>query len=413
MATDFSHLGLDNRIVGSLERLDFRQPTPIQERAIPIALDGKDVIGIAQTGTGKTLAFGLPIVQRILTDGCRALIVVPTRELAIQVDAAIRVFGRPLNISSTVVIGGAPMHRQMVDLRQRPHIIIATPGRIIDHLEQRTADLSAVNILVLDEADRMLDMGFAPQIKRILASVPRQRQTLLFSATMPADIVRIAQQSMRLPLRVEVAPAGTAAERVTQELFIVPKEQKQQLLDRLLAQSDQSTLIFTRTKHGAKKLTKIVRFAGHKAVEIHGNRTLAQRRDALEGFKEGRYRVLIATDIAARGIDVTGIGLVINYDIPENPEDYVHRIGRTGRAGLTGHAVTFIQPDQRHKLREIERLIRTSLSITPLPDLPPQRDSYHLTRTEPVVESQPHQNSDTKHQPRHRRNRRRQHRSFY
>ncbi len=388
MDVDFSQLGLTPQILAVVQAKGFTKPTPIQLQAIPIAVTGKDVIGIAQTGTGKTLAFGLPLIQRILNNNSRALIVVPTRELALQVDESLRNIGRGLGIRTAVIIGGAPMHRQTIDLRNQPHIIIGTPGRIIDHLERRSLNLNTINALVLDEADRMLDMGFAPQINRILEVTPRQRQTLLFSATMPSNIMRIAERHMQIPLRIEIAPTGTTAERVTQEMFMIDKMRKQQLLDRLLAESDGSTLVFTRTKHGAKKLTKSIRDMGHKAVEIHGNRTLAQRREALDGFKDGRYRVLVATDIAARGIDVTGIQLVVNYDIPESPEDYVHRIGRTGRAGLPGRAVTFIQPDQRHKLRDIERLVRTSLSITPLPELPPQRDQFHTPPGEEV--EQPH-----------------------
>jgi ATP-dependent RNA helicase RhlE len=257
----------------------------------------------------------------------------------------------------------------MAQLRQNPQVVIGTPGRIIDHLERGSLSLKEITTLVLDEADRMLDLGFAPQIRRILDVVPKNRQTLLFSATMPPDIVRIAQTYMQLPLRVEVAPAGTTAERVSQELFIVPKEQKVALLSTVLREYLGTVLVFTRTKHGAKKLARAVQAMGHAAVEIHGNRSLSQRKEALGGFKAGRYRVLVATDIAARGIDVTGIELVVNYDIPEQAEDYVHRIGRTGRAGQTGHAITFVEPQQRQKVRAIERLVRMTLAIKSTPAL--------------------------------------------
>lgn len=388
---NFLGLGIAPQIMTILDQHGYRQPTPIQSRAIPIAVTGKDIIGIAQTGTGKTLAFGIPLIQRLLGTPNRGLVVVPTRELALQVDEALRRISRGLPIRTAVIIGGASMNLQMRDLRNQPNIIIGTPGRIIDHLERRSLDLHHTTILVLDEADRMLDLGFAPQIRRILQVVPKARQTMLFSATMPADIVRIAEQYMELPLRIEIAPAGTAAEGVTQELFIVSKDQKPTLLGHLLTEYQGTVLVFTRTKHGATKLTRIVRGMGHQAIEIHGNRSLAQRKEALRGFKEGRYRILVATDIAARGIDVKGITLVVNYDLPEQAEDYVHRIGRTARAGQPGQAISFVQPDQRQKIRAIERLIRLSLSIKPLPALPqPQTNpSTPQTRVPAPVQPQP------------------------
>ncbi len=385
----FHQLGVSGQLLEQLRRAGFERPTPIQAKAIPIAMQGKDIIGIAQTGTGKTLAFGVPLIKRVMTTQGRAIVLVPTRELAAQVEVMIAQVGRGLGVRSTVIIGGAPMQRQITELKRDPQVIIGTPGRINDHLEHRTLDLRRITIVVLDEADRMLDLGFAPQIRQIMNLMPRERQTLLFSATMPADIVRIAQTYMQLPLRVEIAPAGTTADRVTQELFLVAKEQKPQLLDRLLYDNNGSSLVFTRTKFGAKKLSRILRERGHKAVEIHGNRSLSQRTQALEGFKTGQYQVLVATDIAARGIDVTGIGLVVNYDVPEHAEDYVHRIGRTGRAGLSGHAVTFVEPTQRQKVRDIERLVRASLNFSPLPDLPPVRDAHHLPKTQQQLPTQP------------------------
>ncbi len=333
------------------------------------------MVGIAQTGTGKTIAFAIPMLQRLAQIKGRGLIVLPTRELAAQVDEAIQAVGRPLGLRTAVIIGGASMLMQVKALNRNPHIILATPGRLIDHLNQRTLQLSDVRILVLDEADRMLDMGFAPQLKRILAAVPpvHERQTMLFSATMPDAIMSIARHHMRLPVRIEVAQSGTAAETVEQECFVVQRNDKNRLLDKLLAEYHGSVLVFIRTKHSAKKLTRAVRAMGHTSAELHSNRSLNQRREALDGFKSGKYRVLIATDIAARGIDVRGIEVVVNYDLPTDPGDYVHRIGRTGRAGQPGRSVSFAMPEQRQDIKKIERLIRMSLRISALPGLPPER----------------------------------------
>ena len=357
----FNDLGIAPTILAMLQKFNLTVPTPIQAKAIPIAIDGKDVIGIAQTGTGKTFAFGIPMIQRLAMFKGRGLVILPTRELAIQVDESLQRIGKSMNMRTAVLIGGENIGKQKRQLAAKPHIIIATPGRLIDHMEQRTVKLDDVSILVLDEADRMLDMGFAPQINRILTAVPKKRQTMLFSATMPQDIVKIAASHMEIPVRVEVAPQGTAAERVSQELFIVPKHAKIQLLEKLLKEFPGTVLVFSRTKHGAKKIAQSVRDMRHTSAEIHANRSLAQRREALEGFRNGKYRVLIATDIAARGIDVKGISLVLNYDLPDNAEDYVHRIGRTGRAGQEGHAISFATPDQQQDIRAIERLIRGTL----------------------------------------------------
>jgi len=356
-----------------LERLRFSTPTPIQRQAIPIAMEGKDVVGIAQTGTGKTLAFGAPMIQRLAEIKGSGLVVLPTRELAIQVDEMLRRVGGGLGLRTAILIGGASMGIQISAIRRNPHIIIATPGRLIDHLEQKTLRLDHIRIVVLDEADRMLDMGFAPQIQKILLAVPKERQTMLFSATMPREIMKMATAHMKLPIRVEIAPTGTTSERVTQEMFIIRREDKNRLLEKLFERFPGSTLVFTRTKHGAKRLVRAVRAMGATAAEIHSNRSLAQRRDALDGFKAGRYRVLVATDIASRGIDVVGIDLVVNYDLPTTAEDYVHRIGRTARAGAGGHAISFVMPEQRGDIRDIERLTRRPLPISELPELPPGR----------------------------------------
>lgn len=360
-ASGFAALGVASGLLDVLTKRGITAPTPIQHQAIPKAIDGKDLIGIAQTGTGKTFAFGLPMLQRLAQSKGRCLIVVPTRELAYQVEEALLPFAAPLKIGMAVFVGGASMHLQRKMLQRNPRILVATPGRLNDHLEQRTVTLREVEVLILDEADRMLDMGFKPQIDRILAHVPRERQTLLFSATMPQAIVKLAEQEMQFPLRIEVAPAGTAATKVEQELIIVRQEGKKALLASLLREHEGSVLVFSRTKHGAKNITRLLNADGFKAAEIHANRSLAQRREALEGFKKGRYRILVATDIAARGIDVTDITVVINFDLPDDAADYVHRIGRTGRAGKTGRAISFATPGQAHNIRDIERLIRGPL----------------------------------------------------
>jgi ATP-dependent RNA helicase RhlE len=368
----FDELGIAPKLLEILTRQKFITPTPIQEQSIPSAIAGKDLMGIAQTGTGKTLAFGIPMIQRILqTQGkIMGLVILPTRELALQVDQTLKKIGESIGLKTAILIGGENPAKQHRALNLRPQIIIATPGRINDFIEHSRLNLSRVGILVLDEADRMLDMGFAPQIKKILQSVPKQRQTMLFSATMPQEIVGLAKSYMTLPLRVEVAPAGTSVKSVTQEIFFVDNRDKISLLTNILAQYTGSILVFTRTKFGAKKITHKIRALGYTANEIHSNRSLGQRVEALEGFKIGRYRILVATDIAARGIDVTGIQLVLNYDLPDNPEDYVHRIGRTARAGRAGHAISFATPDQRGNIRGIERLIRINLPVSPTPALP-------------------------------------------
>lgn len=365
--TSFDGLGIAPRLLEILDKLKFTTPTPIQAQSIPHGLAGKDIMGIAQTGTGKTLAFGIPMIQLLATNKGRGLVVLPTRELALQVDEALNRIGRSINLKTAILIGGENMGKQIRQLRFNPHIITATPGRLIDHLEQKTVKLDNVSILVLDEADRMLDMGFAPQIKKILQSVPEKRQTMLFSATMPQEIVAIANSYMKLPVRVEVAPAGSTISAITQELFFVHREDKLGLLENILKEYKGSVLIFTRTKFGAKKLSHSVQKFGHTAAEIHSNRSLNQRIEALNGFKLGKYRVLVATDIAARGIDVTGIELVINYDLPEQATDYVHRIGRTGRAGHEGRAISFATPDQKFDVRAIERLIKKQLPVSTLP----------------------------------------------
>jgi len=375
--TSFLGLGIAPKIIETLDRMKFTVPTPIQHKTIPIAIEGKDLIGVAQTGTGKTLAFAIPVIQALSQAKARALVVTPTRELALQVDETFRKLAPLFGIRTAVIIGGASMEMQIRDLRRSPRVIIATPGRLIDHMNQHTLKLSDVEFLVLDEADRMLDMGFLPDIQRILKAVPNRRQTMLFSATMPPAIMKIASQYMKLPINVEVAPSGTAAENIVQELFIVKKSRKDRLLVTLLEKHYGPVLIFSRTKRGAAGLKKMLKEMGHKAAEIHSDRTLGQRREALDGFKNGRYKILVATDIAARGIDVIGIELVVNYDLPDDPEQYVHRIGRTGRAGYEGRAVTFATPEQGQEVAGIEKIIKAAIPIAEHPDLPREQFTFH------------------------------------
>jgi ATP-dependent RNA helicase RhlE len=372
--SSFYGLGIAPNILTVLDKLQYKVPTPIQEKSIPAGIEGKDLMGLAQTGTGKTLAFGIPMLQAALA-GKQGLVILPTRELALQVQEMLAKVGGTLGVRTALLVGGESNYRQVQALHRLPHIVIGTPGRIIDHLQQKTLNLNKVSILVLDEADRMLDMGFEPQLKRILATVPRERQTLLFSATMPKNILALANSYMKLPLRIEIAPPGTTIEKVTQELFFIARNDKPRLLEKLLYEYRGSVLIFSRTKHGAKKIAASVRALGHTAAELHSNRSLGQRREALDGFRNGKYRILVATDIAARGIDVKGIELVLNYDLPDNPEDYVHRIGRTARAGASGHAISFAAPDQKFDVRDIERLIRGTLPLSKVPELPPARES--------------------------------------
>ena len=369
----FDNLGIAPKLLEILDRLKFTIPTPIQYKAIPIAIEGKDMIGIAQSGTGKTLAFGVPMVQRLAQAKGRGLVLVPTRELALQVGETLQKIGHSFGIKTAVLIGGASMYYQLKSLRKNPRIIIATPGRLIDHLKRQSVKLSDVNVLVFDEADRMLDMGFLPQIEQIARSIPKDKQTMIFSATMPAAVLKIATSYMKMPISVEISRSGTAAENVVQELFIVKKGSKEKLLNKLLSQYQGTILIFVRTKIGTAKLARSVRGMGHNSAEIHSDRSQRQRREAMEGFKLGKYRILVATDIAARGIDVTGIELVINYDIPEDADNYVHRIGRTGRAGHKGKAISLATPDQGKDIKNIEKLMRMAIPVSEHPEFYPER----------------------------------------
>jgi ATP-dependent RNA helicase RhlE len=362
----FDSLGLDARLLSILEKKGLTVPTPIQAASIPVLLSGKDVMGIAQTGTGKTLAFGLPVLQKLMESNKQALILVPTRELALQVEEAIHAIGRYMNpsIFSVSLIGGMPIYRQIKDLRRNPKLIIATPGRLVDHLHQETINLKNVSVLVLDEADRMLDMGFTPQINEILRFVPAERQTMLFSATMSPQVSQVAAAYLQNPERIEVAPANTSASTIAQELCYVDGAKKTDVLGVIIAGFEGTSLVFCRTKHGASKLTKRIQDMGHTAAEIHSNRSLSQRRAALDGFKKGRYRILVATDVASRGIDVNNIEMVINYDLPDAAEEYVHRIGRTGRAGKDGKAISLATHDQQSMVKSIERMLKKTLELS-------------------------------------------------
>jgi ATP-dependent RNA helicase RhlE len=358
----FDELGLKPAFLRACESAGYTEPTPIQERAIPVLLTGADLIGCAETGTGKTAAFLLPTLQRMSErkrPGVRVLVLAPTRELVSQINESYRTLAPKGSVRCAAVIGGASMSRQTDALRKGAGVVVATPGRLLDHLERGSVDLSHVEVLVLDEADRMLDMGFLPQIRRILAEIPRERQTLLFSATMSESIEQLARSTMKSPELIEVSRRGAAATTVEQKAYVVATESKTALLLDLLERERDTferVLVFTRTRRGAERLSHILRAREHAADEIHADRTQPQREAALQGFKDGRTRVLVATDIAARGIDVDSVSHVINYDVPQFPEDYVHRVGRTGRAGATGRAITLVTPVEEPSMRAIERL---------------------------------------------------------
>ena len=367
----FQQLGLSTAALESLSRAGFEKPTPIQAKAIPPALSGKDVIGCAATGTGKTAAFVLPLLDRLAAKQVHhVLVLAPTRELALQIAEQVERFGSVRGVRSAVLIGGVGMGGQMSDLQRKPQIIVATPGRLIDHMERGTANLSTIDALVLDEADRMLDMGFKPQLTKILHRLPKKRQTMLFSATMAGEVADFAKQSLHDPVRVEVTRSGTTATRAEQRVFHVSQAEKAALLVTLLKEDKDTTLVFTRTKRRADQVARSVERAGETVARLHANRSQNQREAALDGFREGTYRVLVATDIAARGIDVELIGHVVIYDLPHVAADYVHRVGRTARAAASGRASSFVSPEEAPLLRDIERLTRT-----PLPKAEVPRDS--------------------------------------
>jgi ATP-dependent RNA helicase RhlE len=360
MEATFDELGLQQPLLDAVRDAGYTHPTPIQRQAIPLALKGRDLMGLAQTGTGKTAAFTLPIVDRLLGGPrrTRALVLTPTRELCVQVEESFQKYSKYAELDVAPVYGGVPLDPQEKKLRAGVDVVVATPGRLIDHLDRQNVVFDDLEVLVLDEADRMLDMGFAPQINRIVDQIPRYRQTLLFSATMPPEVEALARKYLRKPVVVQVGRRSMTASGVTHAVYPVPRDRKTELLAQLLkGVGADSVLVFTRTKHGADKVVRHLEEAGIAADAMHADKSQAQRTRALEDFKSGKTRVLVATDIAQRGLDISGITHVINYDVPQQPEDYVHRIGRTGRAAATGDAFTFMAPDEIAMVRTIERVI--------------------------------------------------------
>ena len=377
----FESLGLAPALLRALSEQGYTTPTPIQTQAIPLVLAGHDLLGGAQTGTGKTAAFGLPLLNHLSKQTAangsrkpRALVLVPTRELAVQVNDNIRSYGKHLRLNFGTIFGGAGMGPQVDMLRRGVDVLVATPGRLIDHLERGTAKLDGIEILVLDEADRMLDMGFLPAIKRILGKVPHERQTLLFSATFEAQLKQLALQFMRNPKQVQVAANNTIADTIAHIAHPVDSGRKRDLLIDIIAKrpGDQ-VLVFGRTKHGCNRLSEQLEAAGLKSVAIHGNKSQAQRQKALNLFKANKARVLVATDVAARGLDIPDLPLVINFDLPMVAEDYVHRIGRTGRAGASGEALSLVSPDEASLLRAIHRVLKQDIEMVPVEGYAPSR----------------------------------------
>jgi ATP-dependent RNA helicase RhlE len=393
----FQDLKLIEPLLRAVRAEGYDQPTPIQTQAIPHVLTGKDLIGCAQTGTGKTAAFALPILQRLATltqnkqrGVIRALVLSPTRELATQIGDSFAAYGRHTGLKHTVIFGGVGQHPQIQAVRRGVDILVATPGRLLDLMNQGAIRLNTIEIFVLDEADRMLDMGFIHDVRRVIATLPTKRQTLLFSATMPQDIQDLADRILINPVRVEVTPQATTVEKIEQSVFFVEKKDKRALLEHLLDdKAIRRVLVFTRTKHGANKLAQQLDRANIQSEAIHGNKSQTARERALANFKSGKTRVLVATDIAARGIDVDGVTHVINYDLPNEPESYVHRIGRTARAGASGIAYSFCDADERAYLRDIEKLIRLRVPVA---------NEHPYVSSVPVVERQHTPNKPT--QPR-------------
>jgi ATP-dependent RNA helicase RhlE len=368
----FKNLNLIEPILKALETEGYTTPTPIQEQGIPVVLEGKDLLGCAQTGTGKTAAFAIPILQNLYNDkheekgswNIKALILTPTRELAIQIDESFAAYGKHTGLKHLVVFGGVSQYHQTASLRKGVDILIATPGRLLDLIEQRFISLQHIKMFVLDEADRMLDMGFINDVRKIIAKLPAKRQTLFFSATMPAEISSLSKSILTNPVRIEVTPVSSTAEKVEQAVYFVEKNDKRSLLIHLLKDpAIKSALVFARTKYGADKIAKELYRANIKADAIHGNKSQAARQNALSNFKDGKIRVLVATDIAARGIDVDDLSHVINFELPNVAETYVHRIGRTGRRGMSGIAISFCDIEEREFLRDINKLITLNIPV--------------------------------------------------
>ncbi len=366
----FSTLGVAEPLCRALVAENYLTPTPIQVQAIPLILAGRDVVGIAQTGTGKTAAFGLPLLQMLAANrvpaaprSVRALILAPTRELAIQIDESLRSYGRHLHLRHAVILGGINQNKQVMAMRHGVDILVATPGRLLDLISQKHVQLGAVTTLIIDEADRMFDMGFIRDVRKIVALIPRQRHAMLFSATMPADVAHLVKEMLHDPVRIDISPTAITADGIDQRVYFVQTQDKRALLrELLLDKAIKRVIVFTRTKHGANKVAEYLGKAGHMAEAIHGNKTQSARQRALEEFRAGRARILVATDIAARGIDIDDVTHVINYELPDVAESYVHRIGRTARAGSGGTAIAFCDPSERDTLRAIERLVKQQLT---------------------------------------------------
>ena len=362
---NFSELQIDNKLKTSISAANFKTPTPIQSKSIPIGLSGKDILGTAQTGTGKTLAFTIPMINKlILNKSSMALIICPTRELASQVmQIVLKLNVREIGIGNALLIGGESMQKQLRKLNKRARIIVGTPGRINDHLKRKSLNLSRVTYLVLDETDRMLDMGFTPQIELILKFIPKDHQTLLFSATLPSNILKISEKYLNKPERISVGSLSTPIDKIKQETFQITQDKKYHELINQLVERSGSILVFVKTKHGADKIVKRLKYDDHSAEAIHGNLRQSKRERVINGFRNGKYRILIATDVAARGLDIPLIQHVINYDLPQVPEDYIHRVGRTGRAGKEGSALTFLTSHDRNMWRSIQKLINPNFKL--------------------------------------------------
>ncbi|MFN8341551.1 MAG: DEAD/DEAH box helicase [Cyclobacteriaceae bacterium] len=391
---NFEHLNLIEPILHALKNEGYTQPTPIQAQAIPVLLQRRDLLGCAQTGTGKTAAFAVPILQLLHTEelykkgpaGIKALILTPTRELAIQIDESIASYGKFLRIRHAVIFGGVSQKPQTDALRAGIDILVATPGRLLDLMDQGFVKLEHLNTFVLDEADRMLDMGFIHDVRKIISRIPKKRQTLLFSATMPDEIAKLAHSILHEPVRVEVTPVSSTAHTIQQELYFVEKAEKRKLLLHLLETENIPTaLVFTRTKHGADRVAKDLNKAGVSAEAIHGNKSQNARQRALSNFKAQTTRVLVATDIAARGIDIDDLSYVINFELPNVPETYVHRIGRTGRAGAKGSSISFCETEERPYLKDIEKLIGKKVPVKVLPAHFATPPAHHATHSAPVA----------------------------
>ena len=402
----FATLGVAEPILRALAAENYTIPTPIQNKAIPALLSGKDLLGIAQTGTGKTAAFGIPLLQKLSIGHvppqprqAKALILAPTRELAVQIEQSLRTYGRFLNLKMAVILGGVSQNAQVNATKHGVDILVATPGRLLDLVQQKHIRLDAVEVFIVDEADRMLDMGFIRDVRKIVNFLPKKRQSMLFSATMPDDVAKLVGDMLHQPERIEVAPQGKTADRVAQKLFYVGMQQKRQLLSKLLKdEALNKVIVFTRTKHGANKVQAHLEKTGVKAEAIHGNKSQNARQRALEQFRSGVARVLVATDIAARGIDIDDISHVINFELPNEPESYVHRIGRTARAGTEGIAISFCDSSERNYLRDIERLTRLKIEVLEH-DLPPPTEAELAQDNQPRQQQRPHGHKPGGHNP--------------